>query len=389
MDERAQRALDKLFAAGNRSEAGMTTRAPALTSSNLAEYRDSPSLQSKEAFEAAMRDAQAQGAVELLWDDFTQTGFITRVNLRDISKLARLLGRETAASQVARAREQLEQHLVCFPVLCDVLERWQRLRPARGLGPQEAPQWLDAVRAIEFAHTYTEAARVDVPLRVASARLFNDSKRIERLAGPIDALLVGNLEAAPREPSEVWRELGLFREEQPVRLAGQVIVKRERVTDYLDVPYAGLAATTIRGLGSAPSAVLSIENQTNFHIEARNGCHADVLLLYSAGMPSPAWRAMYATVLHDVAAGTPVYHWGDLDEGGFRIAARIAKDALAAGHRLRPWRMNPNDVPPERRVKAEEATLDRMKLYACEAGWDELGQAVRDAGFTVEQEGLM
>jgi Uncharacterized protein conserved in bacteria C-term(DUF2220) len=357
MDERAHRTLDKLLAAANRADAGVTTRAPALTASHLAEYHASPSLQSKEAFEVTMQDARAQGAVELVWDDFTQTGFIKRVNLGDIRKLASFLGQETAANQVAEARIQLEDQLDRFPVLREVLQRWQRLKTARGLGPQEAPQWLDAIRVVEFARTNTEAIRVDVPLRVASARLFNDSKRIERLAVPLDVLLVGDLEALPRDPSDVWRELGLFREEQPVRLAGRVIVKRERVTDYLDTPYSGLASTTIRGLGSTPSAVLSIENQTNFHVEARSGCDKDVLLLYSAGMPSPAWRAMYATVLRDVPAGTPVYHWGDLDEGGFRIAARIAKDAAMAGHSLKPWRMHPDDVPQERRCVATEGTL--------------------------------
>ncbi|WP_088952662.1 Wadjet anti-phage system protein JetD domain-containing protein [Variovorax sp. HW608] len=65
-----------------------------------------------------------------------------------------------------------------------------------------------------------------------------------------------------------------------------------------------------------PSQVLTIEDQTTFHVWAREHCDADVLCLYTAGMPSPAWRAMYLRLLSEFTAATPVLHWGDVDEAG-------------------------------------------------------------------------
>lgn len=389
MDERARHALNVLLTGADRAAAGVRTRTPALTESHLSEYRKLRSLEAKESFEATLKDARSQGAIELRWDDHDQSGFIKRVNLLDIARLAAFLGQPTAASVVAEASFSLQPHIERFPVVAEVLQAWQKLEKVRGLAANEVGMWVDAVAVVDFARANTEVERVDLPLRVASARLFNDSKRIERLHAPIDVLLLGAIDAVPRDSSDVWRELGLFREEQPARLAGQVVVKRERIAACLDIPYSGLAPATILGLDSRPSAVLSIENQTNFHIEARAGYDKDVLLIYSAGMPSPAWRKMYTTMLRDIPVGTPVLHWGDVDEGGFRIAARIAREAANSGHTLRPWKMSPDDIPESLRRAAKASTLTRMKHYAEEAGWGELGEKVAAAGVTVEQEALV
>ena len=122
--------------------------------------------------------------------------------------------------------------------------------------------------------------------------------------------------------------------------------------------------------------------------EAKRSADQPKLLIYTAGMPSPAWRAMYRQILSGIAPGTPIYHWGDVDEGGFRIAATLAKVSTATGHAIRPYSMSPDDVPLDRRQPANRKTLNRMKHFADSAGWDALGTALLDAGFTVEQEAL-
>lgn len=228
---------------------------------------------------------------------------------------------------------------------------------------------------------------VDQPIREVSARLFRDSKRIEKLTVPLAVLLAGYLRPERREPAEVWREIGLFREEQPVRMAGDVVVVCSRVTTRLDAPYAAYSADSIQGLETAPEQVLTIENLTTFHSEARRRCQENVLLIYTGGMPSPAWRAMYRRVLGTVSTETPIAHWGDIDEGGFRIAAVLAQEARTGGHALRPWHMHPDEVPSEQQKPATEATLARVHRYAERAGWTELGEQIVRAGIVAEQEG--
>ena len=171
-------------------------------------------------------------------------------------------------------------------------------------------------------------------------------------------------------------------------LAGHVHIARDRSTGLIDAPYMGLPATTIQGVASTVIEVITIENKTTFHSEAKRRQDDEALLIYTAGMPSPAWKAMYGRLLETLAPTTPVYHWGDVDEGGFRIASTIAAVAGGIGFSLQPYRMSPEDVPLEMRVKASARTLERIHHFACAAGWPELGQAMRHAEFIAEQEAL-
>ncbi len=389
MDALARSYLERLLASGEKLAAGRRSRAASLTKGDLDEYRRLTSLQRKESFESTMIAARAEGAVDLVWDGGgAHSGFIERINLADARRLCNFLGLTLTQDKVAEAQLRLASMATTFPVVQDVIQRWSELRKTRGLGPESVKDWLDAARTIEFCQSFSVDQPLSLPIREASARLFNDSKRIEKLTVPLDILLANSIEGEARDGPSVWQELGLFREEHPVLLAGNVIAEREGVTARLDMPYIGLPAATVKRLVSVPKMVLTIENLTTFHSEARRRSNEDVLLMYTAGMPSPAWRAMYMRILAALASDVPVYHWGDIDEGGFRIAATLSQDARAVGHILRPWSMRPEDVPQELRRKASRQTLERMQHFATCAGWHDLAREIEVAGFTVEQEGL-
>ena len=389
MDALARSCLERLLASGEKLAAGRRSRAASLTKGDLVEYRRLNSLDRKESFESTMTAARVEGAVELVWDGgVTQTGFIERINLADVRQLGNFLGLKLAQDKVAEAQEQLATIATSFPVVHEVLRRWTELRKTRGLGPESVEDWKSAARTIEFCQSFSVDQPLSLPIREASARLFNDSKCIEKLTVPLDILLANSIEGEAREGPSVWQELGLFREEHPVLLAGNVVAEREGVTARLDSPYMGLPAGTMRRLVSVPKMVLTIENLTTFHSEARRRSNEDLLLIYTAGMPSPAWRSMYLRILAALPTDTTIYHWGDIDEGGFRIAATLAEDARTVGHMLRPWSMHPENVPQDLRRKANPHTLDRIRHFANAAGWSDLGEAIAAAGFTVEQEGL-
>lgn len=389
MDALAHSLLSKLLSAGEMSSAGRRSRQASLTESPLAEYRGFSSLPKKESFEETMRAARAEGAVELVWDGRQSgEGFIKRINLADTRKLAAFLGVRLSEDKVDEARKSLQPFVADYPVLGEVLDRWAKLRKARSLGPENYQDWMDAIRTIGACRNAASSQAISLPVREFSSQLFKDSKRIEKLIGPLDVLLAGGLDGDIRPESGVLQELGLFREEHPARLAGSVIVERERVTACLDKPYSGLPAPTVLRLASTPSMVMTIENLTTFHSEARRRCDENVLLIYTAGMPSPAWRAMYRRLLGSLSHNVPIYHWGDVDEGGFRIAATLAGDAKSAGYKLLPWRMHPDDIPENLRRKATTHTLERIKHFSAAAGWQVLGEAISKAEFVIEQESL-
>jgi hypothetical protein len=389
MDALARSCLERLLASGEKLVAGRRSRAASLTKGDLDEYRRLTSLPRKESFESTVKAASAEGAVNFVWErGGSETGFIERINLADARRLGAFLGVTLTQDKVAEARERLAPISTHFPVVHDVIKRWSELRKTRGLGPDSVYDWLDAARTIEFCRSFTVDDPLSLPIREASARLFNDSKRIEKLTVPLDVLLANSIEGELRDGASVWQELGLFREEHPVLLAGNAIVEREGVIARLDTPYVGLPAATVKRLVSVPKMVLTIENLTTFHSEARRRSNEELLLLYTAGMPSPAWRAMYIRILASLPADTPVHHWGDIDEGGFRIAATLAGDARTVARTLLPWSMRPEDVPQDSRRKATPHTMDRIRHFANAAGWSDLGEAIAIAGFTVEQESI-
>lgn len=389
----AKKLLHKLLVEGEKCAAGVRSRAPALTALDLSDYRKTASLKEKDEFEAVMRAARAHGAIRLVWDhgsvnEGAPDDFIERVNLAVLALLADFLGERSRCDVQAEAVALLAPQFESFPVLAQLCERWSSLRTVRRLGPESAQAWVDAIRVIDFASGLREADAIALPIREASYRVFKDTKRLEKLAPAVDVLLANDLDGMPRPGDEVWKEIGLFREEQPVRLAGNVTIVRERVTALLDAPYAAFAAPSILRLVEVPDHVSTIENLTTFHSEARRQCNEKGLLIYTGGTPSPAWRAMYRRLLASIPQSVPVRHWGDVDEGGYRIATLLAQDAKVSGKVLRPWRMHPDDIPADLRRPASEGTVARMSRYALSAGWPEISEAVEVAKMTVEQEGL-
>ncbi|QDL36491.1 Wadjet anti-phage system protein JetD domain-containing protein [Rhodoferax sediminis] len=380
--------LVKLLDAGNKHAAGARTRAPALTATQLKPYRELRSWQYKQECDETFLAARDAGAVNLQRDKLNPNdGLFERIDLVDVQALARFLGSSTYADQLNQTIGQLEQLKAEFPVILEVIGRWRSMAKVRGLGPQDSGAWIDAAKIIRACAARSQEA-IAAPVREFSARLFLDSKRIEVLTPQLDILLSGSVEDSPRATAQVWQELGLFREEHPVLLAGHVHIARDRSTGLIDAPYMGLPAATILGGLSLVTEVITIENKTTFHSEAKRRQDDKVLLIYTAGMPSPAWRAMYRRLLESLPPTTPIYHWGDVDEGGFRIASTIAAVARGAGFSLQPYGMSPEDVPLEIRVRASARTLERIHHFACVAGWPELGQAMREAGFVAEQEAL-
>ncbi len=312
MDPLARKALERLLKSADKHEAGAAVRPPALTDSALSEYRELRSLKAKEDFEAVMAYAQTEGAIMVLRPRRDPQGLIERVELVDVIKLASILGKVPHAVRVQSARQALAARLGGHPVLIDVLSSWEKLKKIRGTGPDVAANWAMACDVIAYCQAQVALGAMETPVRDASARLFKDSKRIEFLVPCLDVLLAGNIEDDSRPEAEVLQELGLYREPQPARLAGNIVVRRERGAFPLDCPYGALPPSTVLGLGSMPSQVLTIENQTTFHVWARQHYDSDMLCLYTAGMPSPAWRAMYLRLLSELPVSTPVLHWGDV-----------------------------------------------------------------------------
>ena len=202
--------------------------------------------------------------------------------------------------------------------------------------------------------------------------------------------MLGDIDAQVRSPDEVWQELGLLKETQPMRLAGRIQVGRGRLGGLIDAPYGAYDPEALQAVHGEIWAVLSVENQTNFHALAREMAELPILLLYTAGMPSPAWCRAYRRLLASVPSETALLHWGDIDEGGFRIAARLAEEAVATNLTLQPFLMDPERIPASISTdKAASSTVRLMAWHAKRAGWESLIERIKTCGVTLEQEAFL
>lgn len=340
-------------------------------------------LHDRDALHAQMRLAAAAGAVKLEWalqggDDRP----LDAVVLLGVDLLATHLGRSTNIASVAKAREQLCQWSSNARVE-ELLMHWAGLKQVRSLGPESANDFADALRVLDAMAASAE----DQVVRQLSVQLFRNSKRIEALLKHLDVLTSETLNSRARHWSEVLGEIGLTKEPQPFLVAGNGFIELDDGVQCSIVrPFIGVANSVIRSYSGRPEWLLTIENLTTFHQAAKALLsNRPGLVIYTAGMPSPTWGKAYVNILMSLPDCTRILHWGDHDEGGFRIAARVAYFAATTGHRLEPWCMDANKWS----VQGDEAEAEQhrsMTRSAIRAGWEELASKLQ--AIILEQEAL-
>ncbi|WP_155953059.1 Wadjet anti-phage system protein JetD domain-containing protein [Pseudoxanthomonas suwonensis] len=389
----ARRVLERLL---RRAEAARRRGDDRPASLSMASARDAQEYlamdgwDQREAFHAQIALAERDGAIAVQRDRLRGDGQrLLRLTVVDLAALARHLGLPLYAEQAAAAAALLAPWISRFPVIERALAAWRQGRKVRGCDAQAAADLADAARAVAAREDDAGHERI---LRRESVRLFGDSKRLERLTPWLEVLATGELAAGGLAQEAVWALLGLRREPQPLLLAGAGAVELDGGLHLpLPHPYLGVPVQSLRAVVTPARCLLSIENLASFHDAARTPQAASALLLYTGGMPSPAWRAAYARILRSLPESTPAYHWGDIDEGGLRIAAVLARSAQDAGRTLRPWRMSPDALPPAcvRDARVPDAsTLAAMVRWAERAGWEAVAQALRRRPLTLEQESL-
>jgi hypothetical protein len=300
--------------------------------------------------------------------------------VRDVDVLADLLGLSTNVDQLQAATEGLTSWLERYPRLNEVLQAWAALRRVRALGPDSWRSWRDALQVLDALATKPGEDQV---IRVLSGHLFSDTKRIEKLLPQLDVLSGEGLASRPRGKWEVLKTLGLVKQPLPLMVAGVGTVLMQEGPDCTIVrPYVGVAPRSVRGLAATPAWILTIENLTTFHLaaEAMTG-RSDGLIVFTGGMPSPAWVAGFRRLTEKLSQSATFYHWGDIDVGGFRIAARLQEIAVSADVSLQPWLMDATTHVGGKEVS--DSIRDAMRSAAIRAGWSMLQEM---PALTLEQE---
>jgi hypothetical protein len=288
-----------------------------------------------------LKAAEVAGAVTLEMGKNDSRHLIEQVVLADADKLYAFLCRtpkgDIAAAAIADLRARLPDLPQAMMPLFGALEaKWRRGRGLAGL----TPETLDLAERCLMGVAALIDGRLDgLDLRTFSRRATGDSKFVEAYQGKIvDLLRV--IDEVPEElnAEEVLASHSIARYPQPCLLSGPVTYRGQPLPNE---PYIGLAPDMIGNLGvvGAPPWILTIENLASFNPQARPLPRAG-LVLYTRRFPSDATLACLLALAR--STDCRIYHWGDIDSGGIKIAYRIERALASVGRPLHLHLMEPD-----------------------------------------------
>lgn len=290
----------------------------------------------RDVFEAILRDAAATGAVTLEPGKGELGHLLARVRLADSAVLYTFLARTPVREQAARAVDRLQretQGLTHVQAVRDeIAASWSDDRTWLGLGKDDvatAAAFLTALDAVQQG----DFGRRD--MRTVSRKRTGDSKLIERHAGRIARWLKatgqGDETATARE---TLAAIGLEKHPQDIKVAGAVTIAE---TPLPELAFVGIPADAAERICPVRAdTLITIENLASFQRYAREARRPNELVIYTGGFPARGVGRAIANVAPRVDT---IWHWGDIDAAGVRIALVVQRHA---GRPVRLWMMDPS-----------------------------------------------
>jgi len=384
----AREVLERLWRSADGADLRASARTPGLSLSakQCPGYAALASHAEKERFHAELSEAQRHGAIVIVWDRRAgPSGQIQRLRLVSLPLLAQFMGVRPTTSKLADAQAALAPFQERWPAVERLLEAWRAGRSPRGVGVDWLPKVADAFRLMEHCR---EQSYADVSERRVSAMLFHDSKHVEALTTILDLLTASAFDQSEaRHPEATLAALGLLKHPSALLVAGPVQVNtlQDGATNVSPVltPYSGYSPRHVVGAEGTPAYVLSVENLTIFH-ELANGQAGPVrgVVVYTGGYPSPSQLRAYVALVKSFPAATPLWHWGDTDLGGFRIAGLLAEHT---GRSLRLWNMATDEGTATGR-SLSKYDVERIVALCERWGWTGEGERVALQAMRIEQE---
>jgi hypothetical protein len=293
----------------------------------------------QDEFHRILEDAERAGGITLERERLGRfTGEFARIRLADADSLYRFLVRGPAATVADSARRTIETTIPDIlddpffrEVEGDAITAWKCKKAFLGLTPAQVETFI---RVLRLTHGIIHLAGRDMDHRTFSRRTVKDSKALERSEGRIAQLLRRrNANLAGDEPREILEASGIVRRAHllqvkgPLRLSSDALKIDGTGQVFIGLPWAAVQQAS---LSRPVDYIVTIENSTSFWRYCTE-IRGNYLALLSDGFPA---RDVLSSITHLVktaraATDVPVYHWGDIDAGGVRIAAHL-EDAFGA-----------------------------------------------------------
>ena len=210
---------------------------------------------------------------------------------------------------------------------------------------------------IRFASWLAAQDNLNIDFRTASVKAFGDSKTLENnLPAITDVLILSGRHdlSIAYSHAEILAEWGVSKFSPLLRIRGKCRLELRNsaistlgATPYIAMPLEQLAAISL--VGHSPY-ILLIENLSSFERYCRE-IDDDGVIIYTSGFPPRQWITPVQRLI--AAVQCPVYHWGDIDLGGYQILAYL--DRQLDG-KVIPYRMFNEPASNENRIDLKALT---------------------------------
>ncbi|MFO7729871.1 MAG: DUF2220 family protein [Spirochaetia bacterium] len=341
--------------------------------------------QVKDEFISAAEELETEGVLTIKWARHRRGDRIEALYLKDPVHLYQMLGlpspeqqREESLALLKEFRRRFEMRVEGVRAesgfTADLIEHLQARLEAYIPTPCGDPESLADLLELLAADRNMIA---ELPLRALSIRLYNDSKRLERLLPQADKL------AMSAAGEKLSARLGLARNYPQAALRGQLelVLQDGQAWRLSDEPlFFGTELAERLALISAGAAVLVVENKETFMTLPFEKCGFAGLVYGGGHINSVAGKLMQIVE----QSGIKLYYFGDLDPDGLLIFQQA--ESLLNG-KLIPWHM---DAKTYRRYMrfgyplSEGSSARLSQLH--EPRFADLVELIRQHSLGVEQE---
>lgn len=241
-----------------------------------------------------------------------------------------------------------------------------------------------------------EDAREEIPYRVFSVRVFNDSKRFDLLKGAVARLARRHQgEWRALSDQETLRELGLVPNPDHIYLYGpwRLVDPQGQVMSlaefYPSVGMPSILAARVQKVSVDATHVVCVENLTPFYELVRyENQRLAALCLW--GNPSPASRHLLRCLVQALPTDASLLLWADIDYGGLNILAQLREKVSP---RFAPYRMDCDTLDAHLHwarplSSADERNLARLKRRPTLSDMTPLIDHMLQKGIKLEQEAV-
>lgn len=263
-------------------------------------------------------------------------------------------------SSISFLDKKLAYNNVYDEIKSEIKESWSNSKTYLGCKVSDTAKLIDIINGVR-AIFEIEAENQEIDYRHFSVKIFKNSKRLDEIKNGIAKLLNRMKEDAYSDMvvEDILKVFGLFPIKHPVFLSGPIEFWAEEFSIRADFPPAiGVWSDridSVSGIGSEPTWVTTIENQATFLKYIQMERSPAEVVLYTAGVPSPAFKRVYREIVKTFS-DAKLRHWGDIDLGGFTILSMIEKNAEKP---VEAYRMTPEHYSIDN-GEMTKSELDRM-----------------------------